>query len=115
MKIGFQWNKHSLNFKASTKNKGYQEIMFFDWKIRLEKEQLTGDLKDDTIVYQGIRLPSKNHQGYCDPTARTQATTVWFLEDTCTTFQVAKTHARMIKFHQKHFIESIPIEDINSD
>ena len=25
------------NCKADTKNKGYQEIMFFDWKIQLEK------------------------------------------------------------------------------
>ena len=29
------------NCKADTKNKGYQEIMFFDWKIQLEKIQLT--------------------------------------------------------------------------
>ena len=28
------------------------------------------------MIYQGIRLP-KNDQGYCDPTTRTQATTVW--------------------------------------
>ena len=45
------------NCKADTKNKGYQKIMFFDWKIQLEKVQLTRDLKDDTIIYQGIRLP----------------------------------------------------------
>ena len=30
--------------------------MFFDWKIQLEKIQLTRDLKDNTINYQGIRL-----------------------------------------------------------
>ena len=47
------------NCKADTKNKGYQEIMFFDWKKQLEKVQLTRDLKDDTIIYQGIRLPCK--------------------------------------------------------
>ena len=70
------------------------------------------DLKDDTISYQGIRLPYKNDQGYCDPTTRTQATIVWFPEDTCTTFQVATIHARMIKIHQKNFVESIPYEDI---
>ena len=89
------------NCKADTKNKGYQEIMFFDWKIQLEKIQLTRDLSDNTMIYQGIRLPCKNDQGYCDPTTRTQATIVWFPEDTCTTFQVAKIHARMIKFHEK--------------
>ena len=93
--------------------KGYQEIMFFDWKIQLEKVQLIRDLKDDTILYQGIRLPCKNDQGYCDPTTRTQATIVWFPEETCTVFQVARTHSRMIKFHQKHFIESIPFEKVN--
>ena len=52
--------------------------MFFDWKMQHEKEQLTRDLKDDTILYQGIRLPCKNNQGYCDHTTRTQAT---FLQD----------------------------------
>ena len=75
--------------------------MFFDWKIQLEKIQLARDLKDDTIVYQGIRLPCKIDQGYCNPTRRTQATIVLFPEDTCTTFQVARIHARKIKFHQK--------------
>ena len=59
--------------------------MFFDWKI-----QLTQDLSNDCIIYQGIRLPCKNDQGYGDPTTRTHATIVWFPEDTCTTFQVAK-------------------------
>ena len=78
------------NCKADTKNKGYQEIMFFDWKIQLEKVQLTQDLKYDTILYQGIRLLCKNDQGYCDPTTRTQATIVWFPEETCTVFQVAR-------------------------
>ena len=47
--------------------------MFFDWKIQLEKIQLTRDLSDNTMIYQGIRLPCKNDQGYCDPTTRTQA------------------------------------------
>ena len=103
------------NFKADTKNKGCQEIMFADWKIELEKVHLTRDLKDDTILYQGIRLPCKNDQGYCDPTTCTQATIVWFLEETCTVFQVAKIHVRMIKFHQKYFIESIPIEEVNPE
>ena len=87
--------------------------MFFDWKIQLEKVQLTQDLSDNTIIYQEIRLPCKNDQGYCDHTTRTQATIVWFPEDTSTTFQVAKIHARMIKFHEKYFLESIPYEQVN--
>ena len=87
--------------------------MFFDLKIQLEKIQLTRDLTDNTMIYQGIRLPCKNDQGYCDPTTRTQATIVWFPKDTCTKFQVAKIHARMIKFHEKYFIESIPYEQLN--
>ena len=106
---------NSSNCKADTKNKGYQEIMFFDWKLQLENVQLTRDLKDDTILYQGYKLPCKNDQGYCDPTTRTQAIIVWFPEDTCTTFQLAKIHGRMIKFHQKSFIESIPYENVNPD
>ena len=34
---------------------------------------------------------------------------------TCTVFQVAKIHARMIEFRQKYFFESIPYEDVNPD
>ena len=88
--------------------------MFFDWKIQLEKIQLTRDLEDNTMIYQGIRLPCKNDQGYCDLTTRTQAKIVWFPEDTCTTFQVAKIHSRMIKFYEKYFIESNPYEQVNT-
>ena len=29
------------NCKADTKNKGYQEIMFFEWKLQRKKVQLT--------------------------------------------------------------------------
>ena len=82
--------------------------MFFDWKI-----QLTRDVTDNIMIYQGIRLPCKIDQDYCDPTTRTQATIVWFPEDTCTTFQVAKIHARMLNFHEKNFIESIPYEQVS--
>ena len=78
------------NCKADTKIKGYQEIIFFEWRIQLEKIQLTRDLTDNTMIYQGIRLPCKIDQGYCDPKTKTQATIVWFPEDTCITFQVAK-------------------------
>ena len=103
------------NCKADTKNKGDLEIMFFDWKTQLEKVQQTRDLKDNTIIFQGIRLPCKNNQGYCDPTTRTPAKVIWFSEDTCTTFQVTKIHARMIKFHHKYFFESIIFEEVNLD
>ena len=101
------------NCKADTKNESYQEIRFFDWKIQLVKVKLTRYLTDNIMIYQGIRLPCKNYQGYCDPTTRTQATIVWFREDTCTTFQVAKIHARMINFNEKYIIESIPYEQVN--
>ena len=80
--------------------------MFFDWKLQLKKVQLTRDLNDNNIIYQGTRLTCKNDQGYCDPATRSQARIVWFPEDTCTTFQVAKIYARMIKFLKKCFIES---------
>ena len=72
--------------------------MFFDRKSQLEKEQFKRVLKDDTILYQGICLPCKNNQGYCDPATQTQATIVWFPEDTRTLFQVAKFYAKKKRF-----------------
>ena len=84
--------------QVSNRNKNRLDHESF-YQSLLEKIQLTRDLIDNTMIYQGIRLPCKNDQGYCDPTTRTQATIVRFPEDTSTTFQVAKIHARMIKFH----------------
>ena len=89
--------------------------MFFDWKIQLEKVQLTPDLRDDTIIYRGIQLLCKNDQGYCDPTTRTQSTIVWFAKETTTTFQVERFLARMIKFHQNYFYESVPDDKVNPE
>ena len=40
--------------------------MFFDWKIQLEKVQLTRDLKDDTKIYQGNK-PLKKRQRILQP------------------------------------------------
>ena len=60
-------------------------------------------------------MQKQNDQRYSDPTTRTQATIVWFPEDTCTTFQVEKIHMRMIKIQQRFFIESIPYEDVSPE
>ena len=35
----FGINNH-CNCKADTRNKEYQEMMFFDWKVQLEKKEL---------------------------------------------------------------------------
>ena len=45
--------------KRTSKTKATKKI-FFDWKIQLEKVQLTRGLKDDTTLYQGKRVPLKN-------------------------------------------------------
>ena len=38
IKLGTTYKKNNLsNCKADTKNKGYHETLFFDWKIKLEK------------------------------------------------------------------------------
>ena len=56
-KSGVLYKKINLsNCKADTKNKRYHETLFFDWKIKLEKVQLTRDLKDATILYQRVRV-----------------------------------------------------------
>ena len=37
----------------------------------------------------------------------------WFPNGTYTTFQIARIHARMIKFHRQYFIESILYDIVN--
>ena len=44
-----------------------------------------------------------------------QATIVWFAEDICSTFQVARIHERMIKFHQKILTECIPYDKVSPE
>ena len=72
--------------------------------------QLTCDLKDDTILYQRIHLPWKKDQGDCEPTSRNQATIACFPDDTFTTFQLAKNHARLISFHKIDYKESVTFD-----
>ena len=45
------------NCKADTKIKDIKKSCFSIGKIQLEKIQLTRDLSDNTMIYQGIRLP----------------------------------------------------------
>ena len=66
-------------------------------------------------IYQEKRLPCENDQGFCDATSRTQATIVWVPVDTYTIFQVARSQAIMMKFHQKYFIEPISYDKVNPD
>ena len=97
------------------KNEGYQKIFVFVFLLKNTTRKNTTHTRFEncTIIYQEIRLPCKNDQSYCDPTTRTQATIVWFPVDICTTSEVAKIHARMIKFHEKHFIKSILFDNVN--
>ena len=53
IKIGYHTlEKITLLIAKLTQKKEYQKIVFFDWKIQLEKIQLTRDLKNDIIFYQ---------------------------------------------------------------
>ena len=66
------------------------------------------------MIYQGIRLPCKNDQGYCDPTTRTQATIVWFPEDTLYNISSSKNTRSYDKISPKNIsIQSIPYEQVN--
>ena len=42
--------------------------MYFDWKILLEKVQLTRDLQDDTIFYQKFGSLFKKMRPHLTPT-----------------------------------------------
>ena len=53
------------NCTAEMQNSRYQEILFFNWNQ--QKVQPTRDLRDDTIIYQGTRLPCKKDQGFAIP------------------------------------------------
>ena len=107
--------KTTLQTAKQRQKKRISRKNVFSLNIQLVKIQLTRDLKDYTKLCQGIRLPCKNDQGYCDPTKRNYANIVWLPVDTCTTFQFGKIHARIIKFHQKYFIESILFDRVNPD
>ena len=62
--------------KPTQKIQDIKKKCFLIGKFNLRKIQLTRDLRDETILCQGIHLPCKNDQRYCDPTTRTQATIV---------------------------------------
>ena len=55
--------------KMTQKSKGkkYKELMFFDWQIQIEKVHLMRELKNYSIICQGMRLLCEKDQGFCDP------------------------------------------------
>ena len=120
-----------VNFQVFPDSAYQAELERYQGHLKLDdKYQLHGahgrlnyDLHDKNwIPHIGINNPSnckadtkskdikKKH-----PTTRTQATIVWFPRDTCTTFQVSRIHARIVKVHQKHFNESIPYNRVNPE
>ena len=92
------------NCKVDTKYKGYQEKMFFDWKIQFEKVQLFKLIKESDSLEKTSKdiaiLQHAHKQPFGFPNKPAQ---------------VAKLHSRMIKFHQKCFKESIQFEDVSPD
>ena len=82
----------------------YHVIHKLGWSLQLTKVTLIFDVKSESIYYGKIRNKCDLERGYCPPN-HAKATVIWEPKDHCRIFDVGRSHARMIKFQKRYFIE----------
>ena len=61
------------------------------------------------MYYGKIRIKCNLEPGHCPPNYAIKATVIWEPENQCRILDVGRSHARVIKFQKRYFIE--PLEN----
>ena len=83
-------------------------IWKLDWVLHVEQLRLQYDHKKNTISYSGHILPCTYSDGVCPPTAAFPATLIWEPQKHCVIFFSHDFQAKMIKYNNRYWIESLP-------
>ena len=85
----------------------YHVIHTIGWTLQLTKITLTFDLATEHMYYGKDRIKCDIERGYCEPNHAIKAVVIWEPEHHCKIFDVGRSHARMIKFQKRYFIETL--------
>ena len=66
-------------------------------------------------MYNGkVRIKCDLGRGHCPPNQAIKVTVIWEPENQCRIFDVGRSHARMINFQKRYFIETLENNEYNS-
>ena len=66
------------------------------------------------MYYGKVRINCDIERGHCPTKHAIKATIIWAPENHCRIFDVGRSHARMIKFQKRYFIETLKNNETTS-
>ena len=84
------------------------------WSLQLINITLSFDVKSKNIYYGKTRIKCDLEHGYCSLNHAFNATVIREPINHCRIFDVSRSHARMINFQQRYFIETFADNGANS-
>ena len=81
--------------------------------LQLTNVTLTFDVASEHMYYGKDRIKCDIDRGYCEPNHAIKATVIWQPQDHCRIFDVRRSRARMIKFQNRYFIETLENNETN--
>ena len=85
----------------------YHVIHTLGWSLQLTNITLTFDVASEQMYYGQVRIKCDLERGHCPPNHATKATVIWEPKNHCSIFYVGISHARMINFQKRYFIETL--------
>ena len=84
------------------------------YSIITKKVTLRYYIKEDSLLLDGEKLPCNIGDSFCEPTVKHPSTLVWFPETQCVVFEMATQYAKITKWNERYWMETIP-SDRNKD
>ena len=78
--------------------------------IIIKKVTLNYNIRDDDLLLDGRKLPCNIDDSFCEPTVRPPSTLVWFPETQCIIFEMAQQYAKITKWNECYWMETIQPE-----
>ena len=72
-------------------------------------------LPQNTCTTEKFSIKCNPERSYCPPNHAIKATVIWEPENQCRIFDVGRSHARMINFQKRYFIETVENNATSSD
>ena len=91
----------------------YHVIHALGWSLQLTNITHSFGVKSENIYYGKTRLKCNLERSYCPPNHAIKAAVIWEPNNNCRIFDVGRSYARMIKFQNGYFIETLQNKETN--
>ena len=92
----------------------YHVIHTLAGSLQLINITITFDVASEHMYYGKVRIKCNLERGHCPPKDAIKATVIWESEKHCRILDVGISHASMIKFQKRYFIETLENIETNS-